>query len=84
VVQHLVTLFVVDNDYQGAFIRNAIVIAVAAAIHVSTMMVTAAMTAIAILFPCICGEGVGVSLGSESSSLIGNLLIDTVTPFCTL
>ena len=69
-VQHLVALFVVDNGYQGAFTKNAIVIAVAAAIHVSTMMVTAAMMAIATVFPRIRGECVGVSLGSESSSLI--------------
>jgi hypothetical protein len=71
-------------SYQGAFIKNAIVIAVAETMHANVMMVTAAMAAMATVFPCIPVELVGVSLGSESSSFIGNLLMDIGTPSCTL
>jgi hypothetical protein len=66
--------------YQGGFWKNKYTVAVLAAIHASETMVTAMMIAITTpLPPRFCGGGgARTSLGSELSSLIGNLLMDCV------
>jgi hypothetical protein len=79
ITSHTETMNLIETQpfsYQGAFIKNAIVIAVAETMHVNVMTVTAAMAAIATAFLCMPGE---CSLGSESNSFIGNLLMDIGT-----